>query len=278
MLYFLVKKTKASKLLEFHGERIQKRVWKSIITFYCVFFVISIFLIIRNQIDHPRSVKYITSVFESEQDISLLFKILSYILITFQIIITLFLPCLFEVLVVGFAAFVQHGLAVLADNRISKDDDTTDIFKNNRIFEINMNRYEDLNILVNQFNQYFSNLIILYKGFALLHIYFFVFCFIRYRNHPELHLFFFIAVLHVIRILFLLPYLAAVYKKSLHFKAAWSKALKCLTELQQDQIALIQPLGIKPGNLYVVLPSTLLTFFSVMTTHIIVLLQILGVK
>ena len=245
--------------------------------FYSFFGIFVIFLNIQNQNQNPTSLLYITSLFKMDTDIPFFVTILSHITTMHQTITVLFVTCLFENLVVGFAIFVQYELAVLADNREAQNNGSNNRVKST-IFEFNMNRYEDLNNLMNQFNECFGYLYLLIKIFALFNIYFYVFCVLRYKNYPGLFVYFYIAVIHAGRVLYLLPFLAAAYTESVQFKNSWSKSLKHLTDLQKNQMASIQPLGVKVGNLYVIIPSTVLTFFSVMTTHIIVLLQVFDEK
>ena len=272
-MYLLAKKTESLKNVELRGEKMQKRVRTWLIAFYFSFCTLSNLIMTQNEINSGSPMSK-DPAFTTDTGIPILVKL-------FSNTIAITLTCLFESLVHGFALFAKRSLAVLSNDQGARNNNNgkgtgyrEDITSS--MFEVNLNLYNDLRNLLNQFNECFSYLLLIFKAFALLNVYFFVFCVTRYKTHLRGHfLYYFLPFLHVSRVLCILPPLAAVYIDSVHFKESWSKSLKYLTPLQKNQIALIQPFGIKPGTLYVVIPSTILTFISVMTTHVIVLLQIL---
>jgi hypothetical protein len=129
---------------------------------------------------------------------------------------------------------------------------------------------------MDEFNELFASIIIILKAFALFHVYFFVLVTLNISDSLSFGIYITIAAQHIVKISYLLLTMASAYTESQCFKISWSKSVAYLTESQKHQLRLIQPFAFKPGNLYAVKPSTILTFFSVMTTHTIVILQIHG--
>ena len=280
-LYILANKTEYSKMVEAEAEMKQKRFRMVLLGFYCLFFVILLSFGLRNQINNPRDILYLTSVINKNVPLPLFAVILSHVYSIFALVVIFITAYFFETLILGFAIFVQSALAVLenSQNKDTNDKPSKFIDKDRAtLCEESLNRFNDLKDLVNHFNGFFGLTLILFKGFALLNLYFFIYCLLTDKSNPGLILYFLVASIQLIRALSALPPLASVYTQSIHFKDSWTKSLKSLTDLQIHQVALIQPFGIKPGNMYVVIPSTSLTFLSIMTTHIIVLLQVFGVK
>jgi len=171
-----------------------------------------------------------------------------------------------ELLVLSFSYFAKNALRVL-----SKSPEDTEI---SIPFRTSLDYLQELNYLIEEFNNNFGFLILLTKTFSLLNIYFFVWSYLSYPNTAGVALYFIVAAVHVVRCSIIIPVLGAVYDEHLRFQKSWRECLSSLTHIEKRQLDFLVPCGFKPAQLYTIRPQTILTFFSVMTSHVIIILQI----
>ena len=198
---------------------------------------------------------------------------------------------LFEIFSVLFAQNVKHSLRILSfcsdfesDYFISDEElffvkGHNNNLKQNSIptaslFENNLKLFEDLTNLVIKYNDMFRYAILIFQCFTLSTVYTFVYSALNLNDFSGGTLYFSVALSQTIRLLIVLLSFSLVYYESGAFKESWIRALDSLNQSQREKLNFVRPIGFVVGRLYVAIPSTVLTFFSVMTSHVIVLLQV----
>jgi len=145
--------------------------------------------------------------------------------------------------------------------------------------------YSKLNDLVSGFNSIFGNLLVGIKLVALIAICLLLYVPIRHPSGTPIAIAHFTSLLVVvIKVGSSLMPMGAVQKESNSFKDSWIYSLGNNLIMNSDwnqnswKIApffhFVSPISFRGGSFYDIQPSTILTFFSVATTYIIVVLQI----
>ena len=145
--------------------------------------------------------------------------------------------------------------------------------------EVALGKHEQIKDLIDTFNELFSWFLVLYKALSLIQVCTLIFVALRRitQSPSASAVFQTTAVSYVVRICVLLPSMGSVYKESVKFKDSWSKILPELDPLNytvKRRLKYCYPIGFRAGNFYHVTPTTVLTFFSITTTYLIVLLQL----
>jgi hypothetical protein len=194
---------------------------------------------------------------------------------------------LFEIVTIAFAEGIKHSLKSLSYQDDEVDLDTTihhsqaspvDAKKISIMFEENTRRYNELNSIVLEYGNLFRYALLILKCCTLLNIYIVVYSVLTLNELSTVVLYSAVTLSQAIRLLILLFSLSFVQFESKKFKESWVLALEYLSKSQRVRLHFIRPIGFVVGNLYVIVPSTVLTFFSTMTTHIIVVLQVFSPK
>jgi hypothetical protein len=223
-----------------------------------------------------------TIIAKDVEQIPLFLRLFSSALHTSEILLMLFSTSLLDFTLIAFSKFVKHGLRAIQLLSLDREYCPTDTASES--FELHFNQFNKLEGLVNEFNELFATLTFTFKAFAMFNLYLFTFGILNVTHDSRIYdttdgllgigLLSMVATFIVFRILYMLRSVGSVYGESQVFKDSWSKALGYLTDLQRHQLTMIRPFGIKSGKLYSIKPCTVLTFFSVLTTHIIVILQV----
>ena len=201
-------------------------------------------------------------------------RIVSLLLSTLAVSVVSSATAFFEVQLISCSYFVKNGLKVLSlKNGCGVEEDT----KTEELFRLNLKLFEELNYFVNQFNNIFGYIMMLWKCLILLNLCFFVYCVIFAPDRSAIVLFSVVAIDQPLNSAVMLPIASTVIQECLNFQVSWSKSAS-LTHLQKYQVDFIEPFGIKSAHLYTVLPTTVLSFWSIMITNIIIVLQIYYVK
>jgi hypothetical protein len=191
---------------------------------------------------------------------------------------------LFDIVTAAFAEGIKHSLRTLSfqDDGVESDEIIPRYLKSafvneNKVsdmFEENVNSYEELNAIVLEYGNLFCYALLIFKCFTLIEIYIVVYSVLALQELSSAALYSVISLTQAIRLVNVLIALSFVQFESKKFKESWVRELEFLTKPQKDKLRFIRPIGFVIGRLYVIIPSTILTFFSIMTTHVIVLLQV----
>jgi hypothetical protein len=186
---------------------------------------------------------------------------------------------------VTFALGIKHSLKFLSFEEGQVDPHktlqhclTNAYVDTNKMFEENAKNYDELNAIVLEYGNLFRYALLIFKCFTLLSIYIVVHAVLTLQEMSTLVLYSVVTLSQLIRLLVVLFSLSFVQFESKKFKESWIRAFDFLSQSQKDRLYFIRPFGFVVGRLYVIVPSTILTFFSVMTTHVIVLLQVYSPK
>jgi hypothetical protein len=151
-------------------------------------------------------------------------------------------------------------------------------------FGFSLETYERINVLIREHNDVFSSLLFISKAAYLLDL----LC-LLYIPLARIQSKFLITPLTLFTIAAMIFYrlyvgltsLASVHKESKVLIESWTRALPDLsrsklplTRLNLERLQFMTPISFRSGIFYKVKPSTLLTFLSITTTYLIVLLQI----
>ena len=199
---------------------------------------------------------------------------------------------------------VTAKLAKQKIKTITKYPTSHDITSNQLTFCLEM--YDKLSLLVRSYNSLFAYLLFYLKAMILVMLCALIYVPLRFKIKQNtsistlaLLIFFGLAYSLTRRLVLLLNSMGNVYQKSLSFKASWvnhvfpfprlafpvaetdyavfesaASILKRQNQLHKDLLQLCPPIRFKCAAFYDISPNTLLTFFSIMTTYLIVLLQI----
>jgi len=236
--------------------------------FYTVFATITMVFFLIDHIENRDSLLPLISLVYAISNSPTNTKVASTIIVVFSLCVIFLSILFFEILIISFSCFVKTSLHVLSNNGHESDTSISTVFSNS------MKSVEELNYLMNEFNKLFGFLLFVRKAFSLLNVYLFIWCLVSYQKGTGVGLYFIVAVVHVGGCAILIPNLGAVYAEYQRFQRSWWPSADRLTKLQKYQLNFLKPLGFKPAQLYVIVPHTILTFFSVMTTHVIIILQI----
>jgi hypothetical protein len=191
---------------------------------------------------------------------------------------------LFDIVTIVFAEGIKHSLRAISSPNYGVESDTmiprdlkSDSVNENKasdMFKESVNTYEELNAIVLEYGNLFCYALLIFKCFTLVEIYIVVYSVLAIQELSSVVLYSVISLTQAIRLVSVLISLSFVQFESKKFKESWVRELEFLTKPQKDKLRFIRPIGFAIGRLYVIIPSTILTFFSIMTTHVIVLLQV----
>jgi len=231
----------------------------------------------------PRYLTYLYSMIDPSAEI-LWFQIISIFeanLFTF-LLFAQFLQ--WDLMGVIFSNWVQHSLQILSHKSNWDAEYEPDVFT--LCPQTSFRYYSKLNDLVSSFNSIFGNLLVGMKLVSLIAICLLLYVPFRHPSGiPEAIVHFSILLLVVIKLGSSLLSMGSVQKESNSLKGSWIHSLGnsyIRNRDRRDQNSLkmahffhfIPPISFCGGYFYDVQPSTILTFFSVATTYIIVVLQI----
>jgi hypothetical protein len=268
----------------------------------------SLLLVLLGQIVNPRGIGYLYYL-QPESEENLPFKIFSVGMHLFSMSQIWLLVFPYEILLIGFSQNMKQYLELIsfprslerrsAGNLSVKDPTTfysifladlginakdTGIDKEEMRFGFSLETYERINVLIRKHNNVFSSLLFICKAAYLLDLV----C-LLYIPLARIQSKFLITPLKLLTIAAMIFYrlyvvltsLASVHIESKVFIESWTRALPDLsrsklplTRLNLERLQFMTPISFRSGIFYKVKPSTLLTFLSITTTYLIVLLQI----
>lgn len=156
-------------------------------------------------------------------------------------------------------------------------------------FEDSVEKFERLNSLVILFNKIFAWPMVVFKTFTMVRLCCYVYVILK---HPQAQTAFPATVATQFQLCVVFPYavfatcfkfglsltaLGEVYSHSVKFLHCWKKLLMLLNQQPNWRERLLKScsrFGFHCGNLYTIRPQTILTFYSVTLTYLIILLQL----
>jgi len=152
-----------------------------------------------------------------------------------------------------------------------------------------INQFQSLENLTEYFNKTYKWMFFLYKGIIMINLCILIFVPLRFsRLFPTISIlvFFISAMFFVFHLTTVLPTMGKVWTGSLKFQKLWVKRLPSLINTDSDIESIHEflkvkgelegclPFGIDCGSFYTVTPVSVLVFFSISTSYLIVLLQL----
>lgn len=211
--------------------------------------------------------------------------------------------CLIEAFIILFSQSVYYCIEMLCYNSPSKTTDNntgaiTTIKRKSKVYDCHfgicatvniqfdkcLNELYKLESIVNQCNYFSAWILLVYKGFILISACLCIYALIEFISSPnyedksQLGAYVLLMVLQIIRITAMLMTMGKIPDACKKFKCSWSLVLEELTEVQQQQLILIKPFGLFCGIFYKIKSGTILTYFEILTTYVIVCLQIFNVQ
>jgi hypothetical protein len=156
------------------------------------------------------------------------------------------------------------------------------LINTNTEFERCLMNYNQLKDTVAQYSSLSAWILFAYKGFSLALTCLSVYSAVYFSgtNHylkRSALIFIFLSCIQLIRLSAITILMGKVYAKSELFKESWTLAIHELAPLNQRKLSLLSPFGFRCGIFYELQPSTVLTYFSILTTYVIVMLQIFNI-
>jgi len=173
---------------------------------------------------------------------------------------------------------VAQGLKAYLRNNSFLPDDKPSFHR----LQVALEKFESANTLMKRFNWLFRWVLFGYKVVTAAQAV--IFCYIILRIKLSTlpvasHGIFFVVVLFLlVQLCILVPHVGSVYSESQNFIRSWKEGM--LTVYDQIDPTLrrrlegLRPFGFQCGSFYVIIPSTILTLMSVITTYLIVILQV----
>ena len=279
--FFAAEKTGYTKAIEIFGQKQHRTISRSVIAFYAIFGTVTISMTAISDIRNPRNLRpYFSLITPNTREVHTSISILGELLTLFSSCMIINTLSMVEVILLSFSLFLKHSLRALSNNKRYGNCEIkmnpgieAEYAELRKSFNFNIKRYQDLELLMHELNEVVSFLLIVLKSFALLNIYIFVYCLVTIEDRSKLQVYIIVAVIHIIRSSVMLPITGAVFQECLDFKNSWKSCLEIMSESQIQQLGFVEPFGFN-AYFYTIKPHTILTFFSVLTSHIIVVLQV----
>ncbi len=180
---------------------------------------------------------------------------------------------LVEIPVFGFARAIRSYLRV---NSYTKSEKIS-----SKELATAVKKYEEAQRLMSGFNWLFKWVLFGYKVIAAAETCCFSFIILRVaRQVPvgTVSIFYFVAIFFMTQLCILVPLVGSVYAESEGYIRSWKTGIVDIYDqidpALRRRLANLSPFGFQCGSFYVIVPSTILTLLSVITTYLIVLLQV----
>lgn len=272
-----------------HGFRAQKtnlkwRPYVIVRTYFVIMILGNIVIDILVFVRYPRYELFLYSLQNPNVE-STWFKLLSVLELSLFITILIAYNVQFDLLGTGFPCSIKHSICILQVEEYGEE------FESNQKscerfdqFLSNLNVYMRLDSLVTRFNTLYGNELLRLKAIALV-----AFCFLFYTPVRQPHLINCVSVAIFLnltgfllqKMVQVLMQMGRVQKESLKFRGSWMQNLSVGHPMSEKwRYYWIQVLNSTPtiaftaGSYYSIKSSTILTFFSIATSYVIVALQI----
>ena len=291
-------------LIQENFTKAQLRIYRRTYRLFFVTISTSIVLVTINHVISPKGLTSIYSLLLPLGD-NLPLQIFSLLLRLFFLGVIWLGTSLYELITFGFAESMTQCLKIISFQSPVQIKEPTDLFwifskefehkfqthqKSNFMYETTIRydscieNYRRVQLLVQQFNALFSNVLFILKAMNLINLCVLLYIPLQEGSHKSAatNVMLFVGSVSIIHKLYLvLNGMTSVYKESIEFRQSWVKALPYLSQapstmslLNRDKLKFLSPIKFQSGIFYDILPNTLLSFFSITTTYIIVLQQI----
>jgi len=252
--------------------------------------LLSMILISLNHLNHPHFHAHLTSlVFEADESFFTNWKTTFATIISFSLeffLVTFTFLALYQFLFISLVvarcfnwcieAFTKDSSKLLLNNKDAK--------VKARLVEETVEKFEHIRELMNEYNGIFKGLFLFFKGILILQITIMAYLPVKRMYvlpFSSTAIFFALTVHYVAQIVMVLCETGRVYQVCRQFQDSWMRNLQksglCATDTGYNLKMLLEtcsPFGFDVGGCYVVETRTVLTFFSIITSYLIVLLQL----
>ena len=280
--YFLAEKPEYTKAIEQFGQNRQRNVSRIMLGTYALLNTLTMIMLVLSSLKEPGTLEpYVSLINQNPLEAPKGIKILTLVLFGFSTSMIGQTVSIFEMMLFSFSYFLKHGLRVLSNNTRYKEfvtgmklaDSEVGVVEVRKLLKFNIKQYQDLELLMHEFNQTFSFLVIVLKAFALLNIYIFAYTAVTFEDRSRIVVYAIVSAIHIIRTSIMILVTGEVFQESLNFKNSWKSSLEIMSEPEIQELGFVEPFGFK-AYFYTIKPQTILTFFSVLTSHVIVVLQV----